>query len=234
MREAFSRLSPTASGRPILRAGDGGQRRCGRVGRRRACARASAPTRARGHLRDLKVAAGTLWTELKKQVAAHDFNVEQLNDAFAKGFSGTGSVAAQLEKVIKSTGLEYSVQDGEVQVLGAGDVLGVEALVLTPETGLEGSVEVDAQGTMHCRVRLVPGLSPGYPVQVRKTKPLTLETGFYAFDLYDGAGDSTIYRIEKTRYVGDTHGQDWVAEIDCRDAVLPPKVKATKKAAATP
>jgi hypothetical protein len=218
MREAFSRPEPDGTWATILRAGDGDTAL--RQSRKATSLRpgVSAERVASDIFKDLKVGAGNLWTELKTQVGSADFSVDKLNDAFAKGFSGVGSVAAQLDKVTKSAGLEFSVQDGEVQILGAGDVLGVEALVLSPETGLEGAVEVDAQGTMHCRVRLVPGLAPGYPVQVRRQKPPTLETGFYAFELYgESAEDQTVYRIEKTRYVGDTHGQDWAAEIDCRD-----------------
>jgi hypothetical protein len=229
MREAFSRPESDGTWATILRAGDGDTAL--RQDRRATGLRpgVSIERVAADLFKDIKVGAGNLWGELEKQVGDADFDADRLNEAFTKGFNGSGSVAAQMEKVLKSAGLEMSVQDGQIQILGAGDVLGTDALILSPDTGLEGSPEVDHQGTMHCRVRIVPGLSPGYPVQVTTYRRRDLETfGELGVSPLD---DYTLYRIEKTRFVGDTHGADWTAEIDCRDAKLPPKTKKKKKGA---
>jgi len=228
MREAFSRPEPDGSWATVLRAGDGDtalRKARNATGARPGVSAERVISEAFG---ELKVGAGNLFTELKKQVGSADFSVDKLGAAFEKGFAGTGSVAEQFDKTLKSAGLEFSVQDGQLQVLGAGKALGTVATILAPETGLEGSVEVDAKGTCHCRVRIVPGLGPGYPVQITRSSAEAIgDLLRFGFDV-----DRTVYRIEKTRYVGDTHGQDWNAEIDCRDMSLPPIPKKTKQAQA--
>lgn len=224
MREAFSRPEPDGTWATILRAGDGDELRTAR-GATGARPGVSAERVISDAFGQLKVGAGNLFTELKKQVGGNDFSVAKLGAAFEKGFAGTGSIAGQFDAMLKSGGLEYSIQDGEVQVLGAGKALGTVATVLSPETGLEGSVEVDAKGTCHCRVRILPGLNPGYPVQITRSSADAIG------DLirFDMEVDHTVYRVEKTRYVGDTHGQDWNGEIDCRDMSLPPVHKKGAK-----
>jgi hypothetical protein len=227
MREAFSRPEPDGSWATILRAGDSDEAlrtARGATGKRPGV---SAERVISEQFAQLKVGAGNLFTELKTQLSGADFSVEKLGAAFEKGFAGTGAVAEQLDKNMKSAGLEYSVQDGQMQVLKVGQALGTVATILAPQTGLEGSPEVDAKGTCHCRVRIIPGLGPGYPVQITRSSAEAIgDLLHFGFDV-----DRTVYRIEKTRYVGDTHGQDWNAEIDCRDMSLPPI--PTKKKAAT-
>jgi hypothetical protein len=222
MREAFSRPEPDGTWATVLRAGDGdGPLRSARnkTGLRPGV---SVERVFSDQFDALKVGLGNAFSELKRQLAGSDASVTKLADALGSGFTGSGSVAQQLDKLSKSAGLEFSVQDGELQVLKAGKVLSTTATVLSPETGLEGSPEVDAKGTMHCRVRIIPGLSPGYPVQVTRLSAVD-QRG------YEDIGveiDQTVYRVERTRYVGDLWGQDFNAEIDCRDVLAGPEKKA--------
>lgn len=217
MREAFSRADPDGSWVTVLRAGDGDDALRQRRGAKK-LAKGISFERVVGEVADsMKVGAGNMWQALKDGKPA--------GDVFKMGYNAVGSLSSQFEKLMKSAELEYSVQDQQIQILPVGKTLSTTAVVLTPSTGLEGSPEIDVHGTMSVRARLMPGLAPGYPLQVSAVKPVTLETGWYAFQVVE---DSTIYRIEKTRYAGDTHGDDWTASIECRDVALgpyvPPKV----------
>lgn len=206
MREAFSRPEQDGSWVTILRAGDGDKAIRARHRSTGAKPGVSAERVVSDLYGELKVGAGNLWQALK--------DGKGLSEAFDAGFAAFGPAAEQLQKLMASSGLEYSIQDGEIQVLKAGEVLSTTATVLSPGTGLEGAPEINSAGTLTARARIVPGLSPGYPVEITKSTPVTLETGWYAFDVVE---DALLYRIEKTRYVGDTHGQDWNAEIQCTE-----------------
>lgn len=117
---------------------------------------------------------------------------------FLNGLVLSGKSELQLDKVCKAFGLRWFVQDGVVQVLGAADVLGSRRVVLSPGTGLVGSPEAGEDGVVKARSLLLPDLLPGYGVRI------------------ESAHVNGDYRIEKTTFIGDTHGQDWYADIECR------------------
>lgn len=215
MREAFSRPEADGTWATILRAGDGDT---ALRKKRRATSKRPGVSFDRvvsETFGSLKIGAGNLWAEMKNQLKG-DFDTKKLTDAFASGFNGAGSAAEEMVKLMQAAGLEMSVQDGEVQIIKAGEILSTTATLLSPRTGLEGSVEVDAKGIVSARAKIVAGLNPGFPVELDPDyvmqKPLTLETGWYAFDALPDP-QPTLYRVEKVRYVGDTAGTDWNAEL---------------------
>jgi hypothetical protein len=227
MREAYSRPEPDGTWATILRAGDGDKHK--RASRKKTGLKPGVSFQRvlSETFSQLKVGSGNLWAAAKKGASADElFKLS--------GFNAIGSLDKQMEKLLDAAGLEHSVQDQELQILSRGQVLPTTATRLSAATGLEGSPEVDAQGVLSCRARIMPGLSPGYPVEIETARtgaaPLTLETGWYAFDYVEEGGDVTLYRITKTRYVGDSHGTDWVAELDCRE-VTDNAEKTAKKAA---
>jgi hypothetical protein len=217
MRAAFSRPERDGSWATILRAGDGDKAL--RSAKRTTSTRpgVSVDRVVKDVFGELQVGAGNLWQALK--------DGKSVGDVFKMGFSGIGSASEQMDKLMAAQDLEWSVQDGEMLVLPAGAALATEATVLSSETGLEGSPEIDAKGVVTARVRIVPGLSPGYPVQftrehaARRENLLDLEL-------------SSVYRIAKTRYVCDTHGDDWNGEISAVDPRLVAAQKAAKARAA--
>jgi hypothetical protein len=223
MREAYSRPEKDGSWATIMRAGDGDKAL--RKSRRTTGLRpgVSANRVAKELTGTLNVGAGNMWQSILKG--------KGLGDILAMGFSGMGAAADQMSKIVDSAGMEWSVQDGELQILPAGQVLSKEATILAPDTGLEGTPEIDARGTLTARARIIPGLSPGYPVQfsatsVVYTAGIEAAMGFRSAQLEKRLG--AVYRVEKTRYVGDTHGQDWTAEITAID----PRVAAANAARA--
>jgi hypothetical protein len=144
------------------------------------------------------VGIGNLGAALK----SGDLNPEHLGNVFAKGFNDGGLDYTSLQKLVRSSGHELSIQDGQFQALKRGAIVpGVKATFLSVNTGLEGSPEVDAKGVMSFRARILPGLDVGYPVEIESV------TSY-------GSG---IWRIEKRKVVGDTWEQDWSVEATCRE-----------------
>lgn len=116
-------------------------------------------------------------------------------DEFAKGVSLDGSAAKELTKILGAAGYSWSIQDGEVQVLGARETVG-EAVLLGPKTGLVGSPESGADGYIKAQSLLQPDLRPGRLVE------LDSET-------FRGS-----YRADRVEHRGDTHGADWYSELE--------------------
>jgi hypothetical protein len=107
-----------------------------------------------------------------------------------------GNSARRMTDICRSAGLEWSVQDGQVQILNIGKALSsVKAIQIDDTTGLINSPSVDSQGALELTTLLIPGLAPGVLINVKS--------------LFVSGG----YRIEKIRYEGNTSGQEWYAHI---------------------
>ncbi len=113
-----------------------------------------------------------------------------------------GNAARRMTDICRSAGLEWSVQDGALQLLNIGQVLrSTAAIELSSDnpgrnTGIIGSPSVDSQGAVTVTTLLIPGLAPGVLVSLNT--------------LFVKGG----YRIEKIRYQGSTRGKEWYASFD--------------------
>jgi len=67
---------------------------------------------------------------------------------YTEGTTVTGRAWRELDRLVRSAGLRWSVQDGALQLLRDQTPLRQTAIVLSPETGLIGSPAVDADGTI--------------------------------------------------------------------------------------
>ena len=224
MREAFSRAEPDGTWATVLRAGDGDDAITNRRNSLAVRPGVSIERVLEEQLRTLGVGMGNAITEIRKQItSSKNLDAKKLQKMLSTlGTNAVGNSSKIAQRLLAQAGMEVSVQNGQLQVLGQGQVLGVRATILTPHNGLEGVPELDREGNLHCRARLLPGLVPGYPLQV-------LGRGSDAVnapdELYPEMDPHTVYRIERVRYVGDTHGHDWNAEIEARDVKLGPKEK---------
>lgn len=113
------------------------------------------------------------------------------------GAAISGSAHNELDKWLKSVGLEGSVQDGTLQVLVSGQALDRTAVVLSSETGLIGSPEVSSKGILRARSLLNPELFPGRKIKV-ESKVLK----------------EPHFRIARVIFSGETFGQDWYVDIE--------------------
>jgi hypothetical protein len=124
----------------------------------------------------------------------------------------------ELDAVLRSLGMEWSIQDGALQILSSGGATVEPAILLTPETGLIGSprpsgnakslVTAKTAATLDKATRrrlqvvvvslLQPGLRPGRQVVLQSS---------------DVSGT---FRVDRVVHKGDTHGTDWYSEAELR------------------
>jgi len=115
--------------------------------------------------------------------------------------SGTvlsGSAARNMAQLAESFGLEWSIQNGAIQLLQKGKALAQLDVAITPNTGLIGSPSVDNEGVLSCQTLLIPEIFPG--------RTITLES-----ERLSGR-----YRVEQCTYTGNTGGQDWYIDLEAK------------------
>lgn len=123
-------------------------------------------------------------------------------DSFLQGYSAHGPAVREVDRVMKAAGLEWSIQDGRLQILQPGKPSDERAILLSPQTGLVGSPDHckpgrdDDTAALKARSLLQGGLRPGRTVEVRSNAV----RGFY--------------RCEKVTHEGDTHGQEWYSSLE--------------------
>lgn len=132
---------------------------------------------------------GNVVTEIKKG------NLKKGLEEFVNGFTAVGSATDELEKLMASYGYDVSVQDGTLQATASGGVVGIDIVLLSPETGLVESPEVAEDGTVTVKALIQQRFVPGRALRLVSAE-------------FDG-----VYKIASTRYKGDTHGNDWCAEM---------------------
>jgi hypothetical protein len=110
----------------------------------------------------------------------------------------SGHAVQELTDLCRSAGLQWSIQDGVLQFVDVVKPRSNFAVLLSPATGLLGSPTVDAKGEVTATCAMIPGLRPGDLV------------------VFDSVGVKGGYRIEEVEYAGDSHGDEWGAEVKCK------------------
>lgn len=117
---------------------------------------------------------------------------------WTSGMVLSGRAEQQLDKIVRSMGYSWSIQDGQLQLLELEETIGDQVNTLRPGTGLIGSPEAGENGIVKARSLIQPDLQPGKKVEIVSSE-------------VDG-----FFRIEKTVYTGDTRGSDWYADIEAK------------------
>lgn len=115
-----------------------------------------------------------------------------------RAFSVAGNAQEVMDKLARMWRFDWSVQDGVFQITSYGRALVGESVSLTPKTGLIGSPAKTEDGVRFASL-LIPQLRPGVEVHVES------ETVTGAF------------RADTVRFLGDTHGENWTAEVEARE-----------------
>lgn len=161
------------------------------------------------------------------------------NRTWDNGLSFHGPARAALDKITHGSGLAWSIQNGQLQVIRAGGTTNRTVVDLAADSGLLGTPERERKGAREAaaevedqatgrkkrvqsatqeedgwRVRslLLPSLVPGDRVKLSSR----------------AAGG--VFTIKEVRHIGDTHGGDWVTELK----LLDPKPAPTDRRAQTP
>lgn len=89
-----------------------------------------------------------------------------------------GSAAKVLSSLCASAGLEWSIQDGKIQILDRGAALKMQALPVEEGKNLIGLPEVDAEGVIKVRLLIGPDQIPGSILSVSSNRA----QGFYRIE----------------------------------------------------
>lgn len=129
---------------------------------------------------------------------------------FLNGYAFAGRTVSALDDVTKATGLRWSVQDGQVQILddalpgdGFSDVLlsSGSGMIGSPERGERDPRTGKHRVTVRCLIN--PLIRPERLIVVSST---------------DAPELSGRYRVIGSKVTGDTHGDDWSMTLDAAPA----------------
>lgn len=123
---------------------------------------------------------------------------------YINGHAAYGNAARELDKVLRTAGFTWSIQDGQLQLLRVDETTKDSLALFSPATGLIGSPEhgaPDKKGkasVLKVKALLSPLVRPGRRVKLESESA----TG--------------VYRAEKVTHQGDTAGQDWYTDMELK------------------
>lgn len=130
----------------------------------------------------------------------------QISAEFTSGYVQNARASDELTSLLKPHGLDWSIQDGRIEVLGKDEALTEEAPLLSPSTGLIGAPEMGTPAksgqrtVLKVRSLLQPRIRPGQRFELRS------------------ASRSGVFVARKVTHSGDTFGNDWYTDIEATAA----------------
>lgn len=118
--------------------------------------------------------------------------------SFKHGVVLHGKASQAFDKAMRSAGLQWSIQNGELQVLEPGETTLEEVVILNSKTGMLGSPEVGEKGKVVVRSLMQGSIKPG--------RRLVLESN-------EVKGQ---FKILNVSHVGDTYMNDWYTEAEAK------------------
>jgi hypothetical protein len=85
---------------------------------------------------------------------------------FSKGCTLKGSAAEILSDLCRSTGFQWSVQNGALSIVPLGQPLDGEATLIDENHGMLGVPSVDTKGIVTVRTLMIPGIMPGSKITI--------------------------------------------------------------------
>lgn len=168
---------------------------------------------------------GTTWGEVIKDIAnamglkagnidekislINTSSTRQISPTIKMGFVIRGQCYHSLNKITKEVGLNWSIQNGAIQLLEHDGVARVSAVLLRGSkngdggTGLIGApriTEVDKKKVVQAVSLIQPGLEPGLKFELDSSDELVRGT----------------YKIVKSVYSGSTEGGEWYVALEGR------------------
>lgn len=129
--------------------------------------------------------------------------LSSLGTTFPSGVVVHGRADQELDRLLRSIGKTYSVQNGDIQILDSGKPNNETAHVLSQANGLIGSPEISTiknsagtqvRGGVKARSLLTSQIYPGRQVKIESTQV----NGFF--------------RVETAQYSGQSAGSEWYTD----------------------
>ena len=156
----------------------------------------------------------------------------QINDRERlRGKVISGNTRDVLRDVARESGANWSIQDGQLVIVNANDVLPGEAIVIRADTGMLGAPEINDKGIavtclLNPQIRVNGSIkldNNGIKAKRQQTQALATKRekqetnpplGRQSEQLVRLDPDG-IYKVLKLSHKGDKRGQDWITEIEC-------------------
>lgn len=143
----------------------------------------------------------------------------------------SGNTRDVLHDVARETGANWSIQDGQLTIVGANSVLPGEAIVIRADTGMLGAPEINDKGIV-VKCLMNPALKvngaimlDNNGIKAKRVKAQALATKREKQETNAPLGRENaelvrldpdgVYKVLKLTHKGDNRGQDWVSEIEC-------------------
>jgi len=139
-------------------------------------------------------------------LAERTYNV-QAEGTYPTGFAFSGRVTEALQKAVQKSGLEWSIQNNEIQIIDANGSYGAPAVLVSPSSGLIGSPRKKTE----IKGRLInTRANRGYTLKSLLNP--TIEPG--ALIRIESAEVEGNFRVDTITHTGDNRGQDWFSDIE--------------------
>lgn len=125
------------------------------------------------------------------------------NKSYKSGITLSGSAKEVMDKVAADSGVEWSIQDGEVQVLPPTDALNNQAILISEQTGMINSPVKRADSGIDVVCLINPRLRPGILIKVESESI----NGFY--------------RVRKVNFEGDSFEGEFKCKVEAVDLQTP-------------
>lgn len=132
-------------------------------------------------------------------LAAVQGTLVEAGKEFLQGVTFSGQASKEFDRLMKSSGLEWSIQDGALQILPVGTPLLDLPVILSGETGLVGSPTIGNDGIVKASALLNSDIVPARLVVLNS-------------DVIKGR-----FRAERCEYTGATLGNDWFVDMEMKE-----------------
>ena len=134
-----------------------------------------------------------------------------------------GAVRDHMHDFSVSTGTEWAINMGKMDIVPVGGILPDEAFLLTPDTGLIGMPTQSVDG-IHVRALLNPCFRAGAQVKLQNSSIVMAQINpAYADVTYNAPIDlDGAYKIYSVSHTGDTRGNDYYTDMICTGLNTPP------------
>lgn len=119
---------------------------------------------------------------------------------FSKGVVLKGSAAELMTDFCRSVGLDWSIQNGSLQLTAVGQPMGGQAILIDGAHGMIGTPTVDTKGILSVETEMIPDMFPGVALSMQAAnvkggfRVLSVETSGSTF------GDEWGHKLEAARY----------------------------------
>lgn len=130
---------------------------------------------------------------------AADVTLLDSGGEFLNGVTLSGNAAKEFDRIVKSVGLEWSIQDGVLQILDPGKPLEDTSIILSPTTGLIGSPTIGNDGVVKIRALMNSDIIPGRQIEL------------------DSIALQGRFRAERCEYTGSKFDDDFYVDIEGKE-----------------